>query len=122
MLSEKPWELTAAGYRAPEKDLGPDKAMFTFWCLCRGLNMTRVSDGFAPRWNVRTWSVKHLRSDTPPARLHRRPAPAGRVCHNRRSSASVEGPDSRWGYDFIARNGSGFTSPPVCVVGAVSLQ
>ena len=29
-----------------EKDLGPEKAMATFWWLCRGLYMTRVSDGF----------------------------------------------------------------------------
>jgi hypothetical protein len=45
-LSQTPWELTAADYRVLEKDLGPDKAMFTFWWLCRGLYMTRVSDGF----------------------------------------------------------------------------
>ncbi len=45
-LTARPWELTAADYRALEKDLGPDKAQFTFWWLCRGLYMTRVSDGF----------------------------------------------------------------------------
>jgi alkylhydroperoxidase family enzyme len=45
-LSLTPWELNAADYRLLEKELGPDKAMFTFWWLCRGLYMTRVSDGF----------------------------------------------------------------------------
>ena len=25
---------------------GADKALFTFWWLCRGLYMTRISDGF----------------------------------------------------------------------------
>jgi alkylhydroperoxidase family enzyme len=45
-LSLTPWELTAEDYRTLEKDLGPDKAMFTFWWLCRGLYMTRISDGF----------------------------------------------------------------------------
>ena len=29
-----------------EQDLGPAKAMSTFWWLCRGLYMTRISDGF----------------------------------------------------------------------------
>lgn len=45
-LSKTPWELTADDYRSLEKDLGPDRAMGTFWWLCRGLYMTRVSDGF----------------------------------------------------------------------------
>ena len=45
-LSKTPWELTAADYKALEADFGPDKAMATFWWLCRGLYMTRVSDGF----------------------------------------------------------------------------
>lgn len=45
-LSKTPWELTNAEYAALEKDLGPDAAMATFWWLCRGLYMTRVSDGF----------------------------------------------------------------------------
>jgi alkylhydroperoxidase family enzyme len=45
-LTKTPWELTAADYKALESDLGPDKAMATFWWLCRGLYMTRVSDGF----------------------------------------------------------------------------
>jgi len=45
-LSRTPWGLTAEDYRALEKDLGADKAMYTFWWLCRGLYMTRVSDGF----------------------------------------------------------------------------
>ena len=45
-LSKSPWELTPADYAALETDLGPDRAMATFWWLCRGLYMTRVSDGF----------------------------------------------------------------------------
>ena len=45
-LSKTPWELTAEDYQVIERDLGPDKAMATFWWLCRGLYMTRVSDGF----------------------------------------------------------------------------
>ena len=45
-LSKTPWELTPADYRTLEKDLGPEKAMATFWWLCRGLYMTRISDGF----------------------------------------------------------------------------
>ncbi|HEV3437974.1 MAG TPA: deiodinase family protein [Gemmata sp.] len=45
-LSRTPWELTSADYGTLEKDLGPEKALYTFWWLCRGLYMTRVSDGF----------------------------------------------------------------------------
>lgn len=45
-LSKTPWELTPAEYHKLEQDLGPEKAMATFWWLCRGLYMTRVSDGF----------------------------------------------------------------------------
>jgi hypothetical protein len=45
-LSMSPWDLTPDDYLTLEKDLGPDKAMATFWWLCRGLYMTRVSDGF----------------------------------------------------------------------------
>jgi alkylhydroperoxidase family enzyme len=45
-LSRTPWELTPDDYQTLEQDLGPDKAMATFWWLCRGLYMTRVSDGF----------------------------------------------------------------------------
>ena len=45
-LSKTPWELKAADYATLERDLGPEKAMATFWWLCRGLYMTRVSDGF----------------------------------------------------------------------------
>ena len=37
---------TAADYKALEKDFGPAPAMSIFWWLCRGLYMTRVSDGF----------------------------------------------------------------------------
>ena len=45
-LSKAPWTLTADDYHTLEKDLGPAKAMSTFWWLCRGLYMTRISDGF----------------------------------------------------------------------------
>ena len=45
-LSKTPWALTPDDYQAIEKDLGPERAMATFWWLCRGLYMTRVSDGF----------------------------------------------------------------------------
>ncbi|HRF01536.1 MAG TPA: hypothetical protein PLI18_13520 [Pirellulaceae bacterium] len=45
-LTATPWALTASDYRTLERDLGPDKAMSTFWWLCRGLYMTRISDGF----------------------------------------------------------------------------
>lgn len=45
-LSRTPWELTAEDYHVLEKDLGEAEAMATFWWLCRGLYMTRVSDGF----------------------------------------------------------------------------
>ena len=46
-LTKTPWNLTPADYRSLERDLGPHRAMSTFWWLCRGLYMTRVSDGFA---------------------------------------------------------------------------
>jgi alkylhydroperoxidase family enzyme len=46
-LTKAPWTVTPADYKALEADLGPDAAMATFWWLCRGLYMTRVSDGFA---------------------------------------------------------------------------
>ena len=45
-LTKTPWELSASDYKTIEKDLGPETAMATFWWLCRGLYMTRVSDGF----------------------------------------------------------------------------
>jgi alkylhydroperoxidase family enzyme len=45
-LSRAPWELTAADYQALVDDWGPHTALATFWWLCRGLYMTRVSDGF----------------------------------------------------------------------------
>ena len=45
-LSKTPWDLTETDFQSLEADLGPDKAMATFWWLCRGLYMTRISDGF----------------------------------------------------------------------------
>ena len=41
-----PWDLTGEDYRKLEESLGKGRAMATFWWLCRGLYMTRVSDGF----------------------------------------------------------------------------
>jgi hypothetical protein len=45
-LSKTPWDLTVADYQQLERDLGKKEAMATFFWLCRGLYMTRVSDGF----------------------------------------------------------------------------
>lgn len=45
-LTTAPWTLTADDYVTLEKDLGEAQAMSTFWWLCRGLYMTRISDGF----------------------------------------------------------------------------
>ena len=43
---QAPWLLTSDDYAQLEKDLGKKEAMGTFFWLCRGLYMTRVSDGF----------------------------------------------------------------------------
>jgi thiol-disulfide isomerase/thioredoxin len=45
-LSLTPWLLTQSEFEQLERDLGPREAMATFFWLCRGLYMTRVSDGF----------------------------------------------------------------------------
>ena len=45
-LSKTPWAMTGSDYKTLETDLGPDRDMATFFWLCRGLYMTRVSDGF----------------------------------------------------------------------------
>jgi alkylhydroperoxidase family enzyme len=45
-LSRTPWELTAEDFKTLERDYGPNRSMALFWWLCRGLYMTRVSDGF----------------------------------------------------------------------------
>lgn len=45
-LTNAPWTLTSADYTVLEKDLGPAQPMSTLWWLCRGLCMTRISDGF----------------------------------------------------------------------------
>lgn len=45
-LSQAPWTLTTDDYATLEKDFGTAQAMSTFWWLCRGLYMTRISDGF----------------------------------------------------------------------------
>lgn len=48
-LTKTPWELTFEEYKQLERDLGEKEAMATFFWLCRGLYMTRVSDGFQLR-------------------------------------------------------------------------
>jgi len=45
-LSRTPWELTAEDYRQLTADYGEKEGMSLFWWLCRGLYMTRISDGF----------------------------------------------------------------------------
>ncbi len=45
-LSLEPNALNAADYETLEKDYGPKQAMSVFLWLCRGLYMTRISDGF----------------------------------------------------------------------------
>lgn len=45
-LSKTPWELTKDDYRTLVADYGDQRGMSLFWWLCRGLYMTRVSDGF----------------------------------------------------------------------------
>ncbi len=45
-LSLTPQELTSDDYKSLEKDFGPKQAMSVFLWLCRGLYMTRISDGF----------------------------------------------------------------------------
>lgn len=45
-LSKAPWTLTDEDYATLERDFGAARAMSTFWWLCRGLYMTRISDGF----------------------------------------------------------------------------
>lgn len=45
-LTQTPWALTRADYTSLQHDLGRKEAMAVFFWLCRGLYMTRVSDGF----------------------------------------------------------------------------
>ena len=45
-LSVTPWELNREDYQSLVDEFGPKKAMGIFWWLCRGLYMTRISDGF----------------------------------------------------------------------------
>jgi alkylhydroperoxidase family enzyme/alkyl hydroperoxide reductase subunit AhpC len=45
-LTMTPWLLKSEDYIKLERDLGAKEAMATFFWLCRGLYMTRVSDGF----------------------------------------------------------------------------
>lgn len=45
-LTQTPWAVTRADYTVLENDFGQREAMAIFFWLCRGLYMTRVSDGF----------------------------------------------------------------------------
>ncbi len=45
-LTQQPWALTREDLQVLEDDFGSQKAMSIFWWLCRGLYMTRISDGF----------------------------------------------------------------------------
>jgi alkylhydroperoxidase family enzyme len=45
-LSREPWKMSQSDYDALVADWGPKKAMGIYWWLCRGLYMTRISDGF----------------------------------------------------------------------------
>ncbi len=45
-LSRTPWDLNAEEYQSLVDEFGPKKAMGLFWWMCRGLYMTRISDGF----------------------------------------------------------------------------
>ena len=45
-LSQTPWELTESDYQVLQTDYGEKEGMALFWWLCRGLYMTRISDGF----------------------------------------------------------------------------
>jgi alkylhydroperoxidase family enzyme len=45
-LTRQPDALTTDDYRVLEQEFGPKRAMSIFFWLCRGLYMTRVSDGF----------------------------------------------------------------------------
>ena len=69
-LSRTPWNLTPEDYRALEKDYGAKPALSIFWWLCRGLYMTRVSDGFQlplERENVFRSLAPASQPTTPPA-------------------------------------------------------
>jgi len=44
-LTRTPWELNTDEYKTLAADFGDKQAMATFFWLCRGLYMTRVSDG-----------------------------------------------------------------------------
>ena len=45
-LSRTPWDMTKSDFETLESDWGAKKAMGLFWWMCRGLYMTRISDGF----------------------------------------------------------------------------
>lgn len=45
-LSQTPWEMTKKDIDSLEEDWGAHKSMGLFWWMCRGLYMTRISDGF----------------------------------------------------------------------------
>ena len=45
-LTSAPWSIVRPDIDCLCRDLGSARAMYTLWWLCRGLYMTRVSDGF----------------------------------------------------------------------------
>ncbi len=45
-LTGSPWELSSEDFGTLATDYGLTDAMSLFWWLCRGLYMTRISDGF----------------------------------------------------------------------------
>lgn len=45
-LSTTPWQVNQQDYQTLQTDWGNKQAMGLFWWLCRGLYMTRISDGF----------------------------------------------------------------------------
>lgn len=67
-LTAAPWTLTAADYEVLQRDLGPEPAMAVFWWLCRGLYMTRISDGFQlPLERENVFEQHAAPADPPPA-------------------------------------------------------
>jgi len=66
-LTATPWALTRADYEVLERDLGPEGAMAVFFWLCRGLYMTRVSDGFQLRLEADNVFADHAAAPPPQA-------------------------------------------------------
>ncbi|MFN0018504.1 MAG: hypothetical protein ACKVP0_09610 [Pirellulaceae bacterium] len=45
-ITSTPWDVTCADLDRLRRELGDVRAFHTLWWLCRGLYMTRISDGF----------------------------------------------------------------------------